>query len=77
MADKWDVIAVGGSYESDGEEKSRFLRIGAAFPPGDKGKGWTLKLDALPITVDGQATLLIRKRDEEKGGGKGKKDEGI
>jgi hypothetical protein len=54
MADQYDVIAVGGNYEKDGEEKARFLRIGVAFPPGDKGKGWTLKLDALPISVDGR-----------------------
>ncbi len=71
MADNYDVIAIGGSYEKDGEEKNRFVRIGAAFPPGKDGKGWTLKLDALPISVDGQATLLIRKREEKKDTGGG------
>lgn len=70
MADQFDVIAVAGTYEKDGEEKNRFVRVGVAFPPKDgKAGGWTLKLDALPLTVDGQATLLIRKREEKKSEG--------
>jgi hypothetical protein len=66
MADtKYDVIAVGGSYEADGKERNRFVRIGVAFP-AKEGAGWTLKLDALPITVQGQATLIIREREEQR-----------
>lgn len=76
MATKYDVIAVGGEYETDNGTKNRFLRIGVAFP-AKEGNGWTLKLDALPITVGGSATVIIREREEKAEGGKGSSKGGI
>jgi hypothetical protein len=42
-----DVLVV-TEYDKGGEKKSRWTRIGAAFPAKD-GPGYTILLDALPI----------------------------
>jgi hypothetical protein len=71
MADQYDVIAVAGTYEKDGEEKNRFLRLGVAFAP--KGKtidisGITIKLDGLPLTVDGRRSSFASVRTRSPAG---------
>lgn len=43
--------------ESNG--KSYFTRIGVAFPNKD-GKGYTLMLDAVPASTDGQYKIMLR-----------------
>lgn len=66
--------------ESNG--KSYFTKVGAAFPNKD-GKGWSVLLDAMPASVDGQYKIMLREplpRDDERpqqrqqsgrGGGRG------
>lgn len=49
-----DALAV---RESDG--KSYFTRIGVAFPNKD-GKGYTVLLDAVPASVEGQYKIMLR-----------------
>lgn len=39
--------------------KSYFTKIGAAFPNKD-GKGWSVLLDAVPASVDGQYKIMLR-----------------
>lgn len=54
--------------ESNG--KSYFTKIGAAFENKD-GKGWTVLLDAVPASVDGQYKIMLREplpKDGERGG---------
>ncbi|WP_203309800.1 hypothetical protein [Sphingomonas beigongshangi] len=43
--------------ESNG--KSYFTKIGAAFPNRD-GKGWSILLDAVPASIDGQYKIMLR-----------------
>jgi hypothetical protein len=43
--------------ESNG--KSYFTKIGAAFPNKD-GKGWTVLLDAVPASNEGQYKIMLR-----------------
>ena len=55
--------------ESNG--KSYFTKIGAAFENKD-GKGWSLLLDAMPASNDGQYKIMLREplpKDGERGGG--------
>ena len=49
-----DALAV---RESDG--KSYFTRIGVAFPNKD-GKGYTVLLDAVPASIEGQYKIMLR-----------------
>jgi hypothetical protein len=56
MAERLDVL-VATKYEQNGESKSRFTRVGAAFPT--KNGGWSLKFD-MPVTVvPGMADLVL------------------
>lgn len=43
--------------ESNG--KSYFTKVGAAFPNKD-GKGYTVLLDAVPASIDGQYKIMLR-----------------
>lgn len=66
MSEKFDALAV-EEYEDKrtGERKSRFYRIGAAFP-AKSGEGFDVLLGAAPIG----GKLLIRKsRERDEGGG--------
>ena len=47
MAIKYEIMAAVGSYEKDGDRKTRWLRVGAAFERDGK---LSLKLDAVPTT---------------------------
>lgn len=54
--------------ESNG--KSYFSKIGAAFPNKD-GKGWTVLLDAVPASNEGQYKIMLREplpKDGQRGG---------
>lgn len=65
MADRLDALTV---RESNG--KSYFTKVGAAFPNKD-GKGWTVLLDAVPASVDGQYKIMLREplpKDGDRGG---------
>ena len=54
MAERYDALTV---RESNG--KSYFTKIGAAFP-NKAGNGFTVMLDAVPASVDGQYRILLR-----------------
>lgn len=43
----------------ESNDKSYFTKIGAAFPNKD-GKGWTVLLDAMPASNDGQFKIMLR-----------------
>lgn len=54
MAERYDALTV---RESNG--KSYFTKIGAAFP-NKAGNGFTVMLDAVPASIDGQYRILLR-----------------
>ncbi len=54
MAERLDALCV-----RESNEKSYFSKIGAAFPNKD-GKGWTVLLDAMPASNDGQFKIMLR-----------------
>lgn len=65
MAERLDALTV---RESNG--KSYFTKVGAAFPNKD-GKGWTVLLDAVPASNDGQYKIMLREplpKDGQRGG---------
>jgi hypothetical protein len=67
MGKKYDVVAVTGKYtDRDGNEKSRYLNIGAII---ETRNGHMLKLEAVPVGWDGWAYLNEPKEREERGGG--------
>lgn len=53
MTERYDALTV---RESNG--KSYFTKIGAMFP-NKSGVGFTLMLDAVPASVDGQYRILL------------------
>ena len=65
MTDRLDALTV---REKDG--KSYWTRIGVAFPARE-GPGWTLFLDAMPASNEGQYKIVLRlplpKRDAPTG----------
>lgn len=52
--ERLDALSV---RESNG--KSYFTKIGAAFPNKD-GKGYSVVLDCIPASVDGQYKIMLR-----------------
>ena len=74
MAERLDALTV---RESNG--KSYFTKVGAAFPNKD-GKGWTVLLDAVPASVDGQYKIMLREplpKDGDRGGGSSRQSNDI
>lgn len=60
--------------ESNG--KSYFTKVGAAFPNKD-GKGFTVLLDAVPASVDGQYKIMLREplpKDDNRSGARDRAD---
>lgn len=54
MTERYDALTV-----RESNDKSYFTKIGAAFPNKD-GKGWTVLLDAMPASNDGQFKIMLR-----------------
>lgn len=52
---RMDVLVV-TEYESGGEKKSKWNKIGSAFPPKDNGPGFSIVLD-FPVGV---TRLVVR-----------------
>lgn len=67
MTDRYDALTV---RESNG--KSYFSKIGAMFK-NRSGNGYTLMLDAMPASNDGQYRILLTepKEREDRGSGNG------
>ena len=62
MSKKFDVVAITGKYQDrDGNEKSRYVTIGAVI---ETSKGLSLKLEAVPVGWDGWAGLYEPKAKE-------------
>ena len=53
--DRYDVLTV---REKDG--KTYFTKLGAGFP-NRNGDGFTIMLDGVPASVDGQYRLIMKK----------------
>jgi hypothetical protein len=63
MSKKFDVVAITGKYQDrDGNEKSRYVTIGAVI---ETSKGLSLKLEAVPVGWDGWAGLYEPKARDE------------
>ena len=54
--ERLDALSV---REGKGGSKSYFTKIGAAFPNKD-GKGYTVLLDAVPASNEGQVKIMLR-----------------
>lgn len=55
MSKKFEVVAITGKYtDKDGNEKSRYMNIGAII---NTKNGFMLKLEAVPVGWDGWAYL--------------------
>ena len=65
MTQRFNALTV---RESNG--KSYFTKIGVMFP-NRTGNGFTLMLDAVPASVDGQYRILLREPQERDGGSRG------
>lgn len=57
MANRLDAL-LAREYESGGEKKTAFTKIGAAFEMRNGG-GWSVVLDAMPAPVEGQFRILL------------------
>lgn len=64
MSKIYDVVAVTGTYEKDGEEKPVWKNCGAIF---ETAKGLAMKLDLIPVASDGWFKLFEPKpkKDEK------------
>jgi hypothetical protein len=68
MSERYDALT---ARESNG--KSYFTKLGAMFP-NKSGEGFTLVLDAVPASVDGQYRIILKvpqPRDNQSGGQQG------
>lgn len=54
MGKLYEVTAVTGTYEKDGETKKRYMNIGSVI---ETKNGLSLKLEAIPVGWDGWAYL--------------------
>lgn len=61
MSQVFDVVGL-TEYEDrkSGDKKTRYTRIGVAFPLKDGTPGMTVRLDALPVS----GTLLIKPKQD-------------
>lgn len=68
MANKrWDVCSPRKRKSKDGEDKTFWVRVGAAF---DNDKGMQIVLDALPLPEgDGRCVLMLFEPKERSAGG--------
>lgn len=58
--ERWDALAP-HDFEHNGEQRTGWTRLGAAFPIKDGG--FTLKLRALPVPQgNGEAIIVVKKR---------------
>lgn len=63
MGKKFDVVAITGKYkDSQGNEKSRYVTIGAVI---ETKNGLSLKIEAVPVGWDGWAGLYEPKAKEQ------------
>jgi len=64
MTKAYDVVAVVGKYTNkNGEEKKQYLTIGSVL---ENEKGFSLKLNSIPLGWDGWAGMYVPKEQEAK-----------
>jgi len=62
---KYDVMAITGTYKDrEGQEKKRWMKCGVVIQ-GDKG--FSLKLEAVPLNSEGWFSLFEPKQKEQQG----------
>ena len=69
MTKRLDAV-MAREYQSGGETKSSFTKVGVAFET--RNGGWQLLLDAVPAPTDGQYKILLmepRQKDQVRSGG--------
>lgn len=69
MTKRLDAV-MAREYQSGGETKTNFSRIGVAFET--RNGGYQLLLDAVPAPIDGQYKILLmepRQKDQGRSGG--------
>ncbi|MGD3337585.1 hypothetical protein AB5N79_19465 [Xanthomonas citri pv. citri] len=59
--DRFDVVSPHSYTKGDGETGTEWFRCGVAFP--HRSGGFTLKLRTVPVAIDGEVTLIVRKRE--------------
>jgi hypothetical protein len=57
--DRYDALCVREYTDNHGETKTSWTRVGVAFK-ARQGDGYTLFLDAMPASVDGQYKIMLR-----------------
>ena len=72
MPTAWEVVQARGKYEDrDGKEKTRWQKLGVAFP-SDRGH-WSIKFEALPLpNSEGEVWCQVfPPRERRQGSGSG------
>ncbi|MCC4618481.1 hypothetical protein LL972_21285 [Xanthomonas campestris pv. asclepiadis] len=59
--DRFDVVSPHAYTKGDGEAGTEWFRCGVAFP--HRSGGFTLKLRTVPVAIEGEVTLIVRKRE--------------
>ncbi|MDO0856218.1 hypothetical protein VDP12_20115 [Xanthomonas campestris pv. campestris] len=66
--ERFDVVSPHAYTKGDGDSGTEWFRCGVAFP--HRSGGFTLKLRTVPVAIDGEVTLIVRKREpRDKGEG--------
>lgn len=63
MTKRLDAL-IAREYESGGEKRTAFTKIGAAFET--RNGGWSVVLDAMPAPIEGQFKILLMEPKEKK-----------
>lgn len=70
MSDRLEVKSVHEFTSRDGEVKKVYTRLGSAFP-FKNGKGYMVKMTAMPAPVDGEYVLILAPPYDKESEGKG------
>jgi len=58
-----NIVATTGTYQKDGQEKKKYLTVGALFIYDDGGM--SIKLDAVPTNFDGSLSIYERDNNQQ------------
>ena len=64
MSDRLNVSLVTKYKDKEGEERSRWTKVGVAF--ANKLGGWNLKFDFPVVAIPGQADIVLAPPKEQK-----------
>ena len=60
-----NIVATTGTYQKDGQEKKKYLTVGALFVYDDGGM--SIKLEAIPTNFDGSLSVYERDNNNQQG----------